>query len=402
VDLFDFRRRYLQLWRDQLRKLARAHPAGRIPAGPLAQVQTLYPTHILFTETPTHYIAEVTGASEELGDPKVFTYDRGPTTHQYFNVFQVAEPGDSVVRVGKSRLCGLTVATPRDHDQVCRRFPYLDIDPSQQPVLTGSAENAIYFQSEDCLASVERCLFINRQGSMFRFKYASSACVISKDVIAHEFEQEFQDMLERALINNRGLLGTTTVFQHRRREAAAIRFASLCQSQHIRETTLDSWLARHPELLCEAFGCTKAIRHPRLRIIERVSSEDVAYLEPDYMLQHATSECDIVDLKRPRQDLGRITKAASERRRFIDYVQEGIAQLAAYKEYFAHAAHRRYALDEYGIQVTNPKLYLVVGTYENASPQEISEAARSLRPEFTVIDYDSIVALYLANGQGRR
>jgi hypothetical protein len=55
---------------------------------------------------------------------------------------------------------------------------------------------------------------------------------------------------------------------------------------------------------------------------------------------------------------------------------------------FALAKHK------YGVTFDNPRFILVVGNYENADAQKISEARRRF-PDFEIIDYDTIVQLYL-------
>lgn len=91
----------------------------------------------------------------------------------------------------------------------------------------------------------------------------------------------------------------------------------------------------------------------------------------------------------------RITKGRHSRRRFIDCVEEGLAQLANYEEYFKFRRNVEWALSKYKVKINNPNLILVVGSYENASKDEINEATRRLKPNYQIIDYDTLNSLFL-------
>ena len=90
------------------------------------------------------------------------------------------------------------------------------------------------------------------------------------------------------------------------------------------------------------------------------------------------------------------TKGGHSRRRFIDYVGEGIAQLANYKQYFSYPANANYAKGKYGVETNSPQLILIIGNYENVDIQEIKEASRHMRDNYTIIDWDSLNVAYLA------
>ncbi len=71
-----------------------------------------------------------------------------------------------------------------------------------------------------------------------------------------------------------------------------------------------------------------------------------------------------------------------------------MAQLANYKEYFDYPKNADYARDKYGIQVNEPKLVLVVGSWENSSSDEVNQAQRRY-PDIEVIDYDTFCHLFI-------
>jgi hypothetical protein len=113
------------------------------------------------------------------------------------------------------------------------------------------------------------------------------------------------------------------------------------------------------------------------------------------MLRRADGHYDICDLKTAALDRPRLTKGKHRRRRFIDYVYEGVAQLANYEDYFSYEMNRQFARSLYCVEVENPALILIVGTFDNASVDEIQEASRQLRPNYRIIDYDTVNALFV-------
>ncbi len=79
----------------------------------------------------------------------------------------------------------------------------------------------------------------------------------------------------------------------------------------------------------------------------------------------------------------------------MDYVNEGVAQLAHYADgYLAQPENRAFLEQKYGGSFENPRLGLIVGSEENLSPDRLAEAKRALR-ELAIIDYDSLVHLFL-------
>jgi predicted P-loop ATPase len=71
-----------------------------------------------------------------------------------------------------------------------------------------------------------------------------------------------------------------------------------------------------------------------------------------------------------------------------------VSQLANYREYFRYEQNANYAKEKYGIEVKDPNLVLVVGSYENSHPDQIIQACRKY-DNVSVIDYDTLCQIYL-------
>ena len=122
--------------------------------------------------------------------------------------------------------------------------------------------------------------------------------------------------------------------------------------------------------------------------------EDVA-INPDLLVRRDDGFFDIYDFKTALLDKSKITKASRSRRRFIDYVGEGISQLANYREYFSYPKNAALAKEKYGVEVKEPKLVLVVGSWENVDPVEVEQACRQYGDLVQVIDYDTICQMFI-------
>ena len=65
-------------------------------------------------------------------------------------------------------------------------------------------------------------------------------------------------------------------------------------------------------------------------------------------------------------------------------------------KYFSFPENAIAAQEKYRISVRNPKLILVVGSYDNAPFSEVSQASRQLRPNIEIIDYDTLNAMFIS------
>jgi len=174
-------------------------------------------------------------------------------------------------------------------------------------------------------------------------------------------------------------------------------FTNLFLFPGLKEQSITRFLKGNPSFLESAFSSKSSIYHPKLDWIEgNDQSKDKAII-PDVLLQRPDGYWDICDFKTARLDKTNITKGGHRRRRFIDCVHEGIAQLANYDEYFKHRLNQDHARLRHGVAVSDPTLYLVVGNYENTVTDEVREAARSLGPNYRIVDFDTLVALYLGS-----
>jgi hypothetical protein len=113
-------------------------------------------------------------------------------------------------------------------------------------------------------------------------------------------------------------------------------------------------------------------------------------------LERADGSHIIGDLKLPLLETANVAKGGKKRRRsFTAPLRDGLEQLAHYEEYFRSPENRAFAQAKYGIEVADPRTLLVIGSQDTVDPTEFEGAAQSTA-SFEIVDYDSILRLYLA------
>lgn len=126
----------------------------------------------------------------------------------------------------------------------------------------------------------------------------------------------------------------------------------LINSVSASEADFQQFFERHPSLLT-AFDFGRA--HPQPILYK----EDGGRLIPDFFLEKIDSGWDvIVDLKRAYDDM--VTRRRN-RVYFKQHVQNAIAQLRFYREWFDSPLNRRDFSDSYGVTTFHPKMVIVIG-----------------------------------------
>ncbi|EIW9022164.1 TPA: hypothetical protein ACHFOT_003508 [Klebsiella pneumoniae] len=171
---------------------------------------------------------------------------------------------------------------------------------------------------------------------------------------------------------------------------------NLVLNDKIHETTIGDYLNDHPEIICRALGYDSIVYEPSLKWVEKTKDNTDVYINPDALLKRPDGNYDICDFKKGLLKRKKITKDERRRRRFIDDVDEGIAQLDNYEEYFTYDGNKKYALDKYNVSISEPRKILIIGNVENTVLIEVEQALRG-RKDNLVIDYDSLISYYVGS-----
>lgn len=363
---------------------------------------TLYPTHILFMDFGEYYAMELVGARQRPGAlrQKIAKYK---SVYDYWDPFHgnLHEPlfkvgtGEKNDPRSPNGFSNLSLAHECDIHEAKLRFGHLNTYQSSL-VRKGGKGSIFEFGPGFGSMYLQQCSVLNHDSGIFRSRNIMFHAMLERGVKLHELNGFFDGIFN--LKDGSGgykVAGVLSVSPDDIPIIEASLLQNLYLSSGVLETTIDGFLADHPSFLKDAFSSGKVIYNTNLKWMEHDGSVEDRSIKPDVFVQRSDGFYDIVDLKLAALSKPSLTKAKRSRRRFIDYVGEGLAQLANYEFYFSFSANRTYAKQVYGIEVNNPHKTLVVGSMENTDHQEITEALRAYGRAYSILDYDTIVSRYL-------
>jgi hypothetical protein len=278
-------------------------------------------------------------------------------------------------------------------EQTKQRFPFIDLFPTW---LINVDEPGPIFQFEPGFVScaIENSVLINVRGSLARCKNILSLFITKNAITKPELTSLFEEVTKG--IEVKGI--HTAYGSDNMRLIVAGHLQAMFLTPGLRETTIGEFVNQHPDVIKRAFKTENFIYEPFLDWLEHDGTVIDKAINPDLLIQRDDGFYDIYDLKTAMLGRSRITKGEQRRRRFIDAVAEGVHQLSHYRMYFQFSANRELAEKKYGIRVSDPRLVLVVGSWENVDPREVIEATRAYSG-IDIIDYDTLVHFFLGTAE---
>jgi hypothetical protein len=355
----------------------------------------LFPTILLSTETRSHYILELVGAQPTFTGLTLKRH-REKSANRYLSQFK-PHTSDPMFIMDASRIefGQLTLSLDVDRQTVADRFPFVRFFPTSG--LRGNANftTIFTFGRHFRAAAIHNCLLINKFEAAIRVKHILHVAIVAKSLPRGEYEDWLQgDMLS---MGQQEIKGVHTCAPGRRTDfILASQFANMYLS-NFKETTIGEFLKNHPSIITQALGAQRFEYEPIFPWLEGRVGPDLS-INPDLIIQRNDGTWDIYELKTAALTKDSITKGPRRRRRFIDYVAEGVAQLAHYEEFFSYKRNADYAWKNYGIRIEKPNLVLVVGNFDNADAKAVQEASRQLR-NLSIIDYDTLLQMFLSAGR---
>ena len=353
----------------------------------------LYPNILLVTNCSGFYVAELVGAVKKYSG-LIVKIHKEKSIYRYLSQFDDSEPDSCVHLDGKeSSFRFLCLAQDADFKAVEERFPSIELYGSKLN-RTGGKGSVISFGPNFESCSIENCVLVNRLDNLYRCKNILAVYIFKSSIT----KPKLINFFSRAL-GEKEVRGVHTI-QGQVEEQLII--AGQLQSMYLlpglHETTIGEFLKLHPEIIKKAFKTERFEYEPYLKWLEHDGTcEDIA-INPDLLIKRSDGYYDIYDLKTAALAKKNVTKGGRKRRRFIDYVEEGVAQLVNYEEYFTYPKNAIHAKKKYGIEVEKPKLVLVVGSWENSSPEEVNQARRRYAG-IEIIDYDTFCQLFIGTEQ---
>lgn len=374
-----------QWWNNYLTGIRRAQQEGRLDSD---GSNILYPGIMLATNCGDYYIIELIGATKDFTQLKVKNH-REDSIYRYFNQFEAGEPlPPFFIPTENNHFGGLSLSRTKDMEFLLSRFPYLKLYPTTLDMSSGKG-CAFKFESFSRSLSLEHYVIINAKDNLCRCKSILFCIVAHKSIgrrrLNELFENAIRENVAHAIYTAQGSEEGLLV-------AGQMQSMYLFPSLH--ETTIGEFMNQHPEVIRMAFDAMDFKYEPYLEWKEHDGTVQDTAINPDLMIQRKDGYYDIYDLKTALLHKKKITKGERRRRRFIDYVEEGVSQLANYREYFRYEQNARHAKAKYGIEVKDPNLVLVVGSHENSDHDQVIQASRKYDNVY-IMDYDTLCQIYI-------
>lgn len=355
--------------------------------------EILYPNILLVTNCKGYYVAELIGAVEHFDRLRIKKHEE-KSIYRYFSQFNDSEP-ESAFSLNSScnSFAFVCLAQGADFQAITNRFPQIELYNSPRINRIGGHGSVFSFGENFTSFSIHNSILINKKEDVYRCKNILSAYVVKSAISSDELIELFNWTISQNLAIN-----IHPVHRDKKKIIIAGQLQSMYLFPSLRETTIGQFINLHPEIVKKAFKTEHFVYEPYLKWVEHDGTCEDQAINPDLMIKRKDGYYDIYDLKTSLLTKDNLTKGKRKRRRFIDYVEEGIAQLANYREYFRYDRNAKFAEERYGIFVDNPQLVLVVGSFENAKIDEINQACRRYEG-ISVIDYDTLCQLFLGKSQ---
>jgi len=353
----------------------------------------LYPNILIVSNCNGFYVAELMGAKRDFEKLTVIRH-KEKSIYRYLNQFDSSEPDPCLHMDGKQHgFRFLRLSQSAEAEALSIRFPQLKLFSSGINRVGGHG-SVFSFGDNFEYCAVENSILVNSSENVFRCKNILSAYIASNKIDKKSVDEMFQ-----WTTSNGEVKGVHTVHGNDENLVISAQLQAMYLFPSLHETTLGNFINSHPEIVRHAFQTDLFIYEPYLEWIEHDGTCEDKAINPDLLIKRSDGNFDIYDLKTALLDKNNITKGGRRRRRFIDYVEEGISQLANYREYFSYIENAKHAEKKYGIKIDNPKLVLITGSYDNVNIEEINQACRKYDGMFDIIDYDTFCHLFISNSQ---
>jgi len=384
--LFDqFTNQIRSSWTNYFARIADLQTKGQVQSTGII----FYPNILLTVDTANFYIAELIGARRQF-EGLTTRKHRETSIYRFLSQFDDSEPDPLItLNAAGNGFRWICMGHDFEIDALEARFPFLRTYGSRLK-RSGGHGSVLGFGDSFQSCFFENSALINKKRNLFRCKNILELIIVRRNIKSAELKE-----LLRRIIDSNEVKGVHTLPDERAEMVTiAGHLQSLYLTPRVRETTIGEYFNRYPEVIKQAFDASSFVYEPYLDWIEHDGTVEEKAINPDLIVKRKDGITDIYDLKTAALERASITKGKRSRRRFIDYVNEGIAQLANYRRYFSFAKNREFAARKYGMDIVDPGLVLVVGNWDNTKLQEVEEARLPLE-NVSIIDFDTLVQSFL-------
>jgi len=360
--------------------------------------QYSYPKMLRIGESPDHFIAELIGATK-IDKSNKYQIERPKSAEKVENTSSFFNPGFSVddkqkaaltISTSNNKAAGICLCTKYDEKIFNNKinFPKSNIivksENNDVPLIIKPSCDFLIFSQVD---------LIRTDSFRILFRTISTAIIIKKTT---NKERLINWLEEKKIIEYPPPIGIDILGLNPNSSTTETFARELCSltSQQVNEPIIDRFINTNKSYFAEALGYNEALSKPRLQIINK-KGWDKDYLEPDYLMKNENGTYDILDLKKALLTQKSITIGGKSRCRFNAYVNELIAQLNGYKNYFADEQNRKWALENKGIKINNPRLIGIVGDHNNFDKYKVEMALEQYKDSIVIISYEELINLLM-------
>lgn len=378
------------IWTKYLKKVSHLQPAG---------ATFLYPTIMLVSEVDHFFIVEFLGFSESFSDLIIKKHKKSKNLDSYlfqFNYEATIKPRISN-ELGKNSFNRFYIGASIDENILQERFFFQDRWPTKLVADYDKLNIHNIFNYVDGINYLEYndCCIANRLGNIFRLKPVTHLHFVAQKIEKAKYKKHLIKQLSAPINHSDDIKGVLyTDSENTSTSLTYSQFLNVYSFDNLRETTIGEFLKNNDEIINGAFKSKSFLYEPELKWIEGNPDENEVSINPDFFIESQEGNWDILDLKLPYWLKSKLTKGPRKRRSFLQIVDEGLAQLANYEDYFNYEKNRKFALEKFGILIKKPRLILVIGNYNNYDKIEIDEASRKLKDNIMIIDYDTLNLKY--------
>jgi hypothetical protein len=226
------------------------------------------------------------------------------------------------------------------------------------------------------------------------FRTIETAICVQKTISCDELRTWIREKCEQSLIERRPI-GLNLKYDASA-EAFGRELASLAD-QDLTEPILDKFIQTHGAYFVQQLKYRAHLSQPKLKWVNP-GPNDPSESIPDYLLQRGDGYWNVLDLKRAALKNRSIVRGIPSRPRFIDYVDELIAQLVRYEAYFSNPENAAWAEENLGVRTKDLKLIGLVGNYDTFVQEHVELAMQQYKENIAVMSYTDVVALLRKSG----
>ncbi|WP_433162613.1 hypothetical protein [Kribbella sp. CA-247076] len=352
-----------QFWGDHLKSVSDHLPgshAGELPG------QLLYPRMMVLTETPDWNIVELVGVSREYRSLEV-RRQKSTSIEEYFGLGDgspvLSLPGENIVK-------DATVATETARRDLVDWFPGIEKILGTEHV--GPGDQLLRFTPGN-YSTFDRVLLAHSAGRSVRLHWTFFALAIHRSEPAGKYLDFLRNFANAAPhLDPVGTVSAPRGDEGLKSEA----FTSTYLAHGLQNSTPETFLAEHENILLAAYDATRLIPRPSLEGPDGT-------ITPDFILERADGTHIVGDLALPLREPGKKHRRSAT-------VRESAAQLATYAGYFDDAENRAFVQTKYGVEVSEPRRLLIVGSHQPVTADDLTATSAE------IVDYDTTLRLYLA------